>query len=88
MTFFDDARAIPVPFNLLRLPQLLLYLPCHIFRKAAKFLRGDRKNFARRRFEEHRGRTCLTSTKTLDFLYPLTFSFIFTPINLSVQIDN
>ena len=55
MTFFDDYRAIPVPFNLLRLPPLILfYVPYHLFREASKFLRGDRKNFARKRFEEHR----------------------------------
>ena len=55
MTFFDDARAIPVPFNLLKLPLLLLlYLPYCLFREMSRFLRGDRKNFARKRFEEHR----------------------------------
>ena len=55
MAFFDDARAVPVPFNLLDLPILLLaYLPHHLLSGAAAFLRGDRANFARRRFEEHR----------------------------------
>lgn len=54
MTFFDDTRAIPVPFNLLRMPLMLFYLPYHLFRETSKFLRGDRKNFARKRFEEHR----------------------------------
>ena len=53
MTFFDDARAIPVPLTLLRLPLVLFYLPYHLLREMSKFLRGDRKNFARKRFEEH-----------------------------------
>ena len=55
MAFFDDARAIPVPFNLLDLPIILLiYLPYQLLSGAASVLRGDRANFARRRFEEHR----------------------------------